>query len=171
MQAPTTAKGTRVLYQEHDRMPIPEDVPELGIRGGRGRHTAAHVPAQHRLRLRHGHLLDGAAEGLGRRGDQTGEEGPLLHDGFGVGPLPGGPFEASRGSRETYPRTPARRTDCVRTVIHPKHAREITRVARLRDTSPPAGDYAASMIRIATSRFSFWPPTGIELSGAPAHLI
>ncbi len=34
MQAPTTAKGTRVLYQEHDRMPIPEDVPELGIREG-----------------------------------------------------------------------------------------------------------------------------------------
>ncbi len=34
MQAPTTARGTRVLYQEHDRMPIPEDVPELGIREG-----------------------------------------------------------------------------------------------------------------------------------------
>ena len=34
MQAPTTAKGTRVLYQEHDRIPIPEDVPELGIRRG-----------------------------------------------------------------------------------------------------------------------------------------
>ena len=34
MQAPTTARGTRVLYQEHDRMPIPEDVPALGIREG-----------------------------------------------------------------------------------------------------------------------------------------
>ena len=34
MQAPTTAKGARVLYQEHDRMPIPENVPELGIRRG-----------------------------------------------------------------------------------------------------------------------------------------
>jgi hypothetical protein len=34
MQAPTTAKGARVLYQEHDRMPIPEDIPELGIREG-----------------------------------------------------------------------------------------------------------------------------------------
>ena len=37
MQAPTTAQGARVLYQEHDRMPIPEEVPELGIRrGGEG---------------------------------------------------------------------------------------------------------------------------------------
>ena len=34
MQAPATAKGARVLYLEHDRMPIPEDVPELGIRRG-----------------------------------------------------------------------------------------------------------------------------------------
>ena len=34
MQAPTSARGTRVLYQEHDRIPIPEDVPELGIRRG-----------------------------------------------------------------------------------------------------------------------------------------
>ena len=34
MQAPTTAQGARVLYQEHDRMPVPEDVPELGIREG-----------------------------------------------------------------------------------------------------------------------------------------
>ncbi len=34
MQAPTSAKGTRVLYQEHDRIPIPEDLPELGIRWG-----------------------------------------------------------------------------------------------------------------------------------------
>jgi hypothetical protein len=34
MQAPTSARGTRVLYQEHDRVPIPEDVPELGIRRG-----------------------------------------------------------------------------------------------------------------------------------------
>ena len=34
MQAPTTAKGTRVLYQEHDRIPVPEDVPELGVRAG-----------------------------------------------------------------------------------------------------------------------------------------
>ncbi len=34
MQAPTSARDTRVLYQEHDRVPIPEDVPELGIRRG-----------------------------------------------------------------------------------------------------------------------------------------
>ncbi len=34
MQAPTSTKGTRVLYQEHDRIPIPEDLPELGIRRG-----------------------------------------------------------------------------------------------------------------------------------------
>ncbi len=34
MQAPATAKDTQVLYQEHDRMPIPEDVPELGVREG-----------------------------------------------------------------------------------------------------------------------------------------
>ncbi len=34
MQAPTSAKGTRVFYQEHDRIPIPEGVPELGIRRG-----------------------------------------------------------------------------------------------------------------------------------------
>ena len=34
MQAPTSARGTRVPYQEHDRIPIPEDVPELGIRRG-----------------------------------------------------------------------------------------------------------------------------------------
>ena len=34
MQAPTSAKDGRVLYQEHDRMPIPEDIPELGIREG-----------------------------------------------------------------------------------------------------------------------------------------
>ena len=34
MQAPATVKDTRVLYQEHDRMPIPEDVPELGVREG-----------------------------------------------------------------------------------------------------------------------------------------
>ena len=32
MQAPTSARGTRVLYQELDRIPIPEDVPALGIR-------------------------------------------------------------------------------------------------------------------------------------------
>ncbi|CAA9394366.1 MAG: hypothetical protein AVDCRST_MAG03-828, partial [uncultured Rubrobacteraceae bacterium] len=52
--------------------------------GGRGRHTAADVPAQHRLRFRHGHLLDGTAQGLGRRGDQAGAKGPLLHDGLQV---------------------------------------------------------------------------------------
>lgn len=34
MQAPTAARGTRVLYQEHDRIPMPEDVPELGVRAG-----------------------------------------------------------------------------------------------------------------------------------------
>ena len=34
MQAPTTAMGARVLYQEHDRVPIPEDVPGLGVREG-----------------------------------------------------------------------------------------------------------------------------------------
>ena len=34
MEAPTTAKSTRVLYQEHDRIPIPENIPELGIRKG-----------------------------------------------------------------------------------------------------------------------------------------
>ena len=34
MQVSTAAKGARVLYQEHDRIPIPEDVPELGIRRG-----------------------------------------------------------------------------------------------------------------------------------------
>ncbi len=33
MQAPTTG-GVRPLYQEHDRIPIPEDVPALGIRKG-----------------------------------------------------------------------------------------------------------------------------------------
>jgi len=33
MEAPTI-KSTRVLHQEHDRIPIPEDVPELGIRRG-----------------------------------------------------------------------------------------------------------------------------------------
>ncbi len=34
MQAPTTTKGARVLYQEHDRMPFPKDVSQLGIREG-----------------------------------------------------------------------------------------------------------------------------------------
>lgn len=33
MEAPTV-KSTRLIYQEHDRIPIPEDVPELGIRAG-----------------------------------------------------------------------------------------------------------------------------------------
>jgi len=33
MEAPAT-KSTRVIYQEHDRIPIPEDVPQLGIRRG-----------------------------------------------------------------------------------------------------------------------------------------
>jgi hypothetical protein len=33
MEAPTT-KSTRVIHQEHDRIPIPEDVPQLGIRRG-----------------------------------------------------------------------------------------------------------------------------------------
>ena len=33
MQAPTTRSG-RLLCQEHDRIPIPEDVPALGIRKG-----------------------------------------------------------------------------------------------------------------------------------------
>ena len=35
MQAPTTRSG-RLLCQEHDRIPIPEDVPALGIRKGEG---------------------------------------------------------------------------------------------------------------------------------------
>ena len=33
MEAPTV-KSTRLLHQEYDRIPIPEDVPELGIREG-----------------------------------------------------------------------------------------------------------------------------------------
>ncbi len=33
MQAPTTG-SVRLLCQEHDRIPIPEDVPALGIRKG-----------------------------------------------------------------------------------------------------------------------------------------
>ncbi|MDQ3375705.1 MAG: hypothetical protein M3533_02270 [Actinomycetota bacterium] len=33
MEAPTV-KGKRLLHQEHDRIPIPEEVPELGIREG-----------------------------------------------------------------------------------------------------------------------------------------
>jgi hypothetical protein len=33
MEAPTT-KSARVIHQEHDRIPIPEDVPQLGIRRG-----------------------------------------------------------------------------------------------------------------------------------------
>jgi hypothetical protein len=33
VQAPTTRSG-RLLCQEHDRIAIPEDVPELGIRKG-----------------------------------------------------------------------------------------------------------------------------------------
>jgi len=33
MEAPAT-KSPRVIYQEHDRIPIPEDVPQLGIRRG-----------------------------------------------------------------------------------------------------------------------------------------
>ncbi len=33
MQAPVT-KSARVVYQEHDRIAIPEDVPELGIQRG-----------------------------------------------------------------------------------------------------------------------------------------
>ena len=33
MQAPTTRRG-RLLCQERDRIPIPEDVPALGIRKG-----------------------------------------------------------------------------------------------------------------------------------------
>ncbi len=33
MQAPTTGSG-RLLCQEYDRIPIPEDVPALGIRKG-----------------------------------------------------------------------------------------------------------------------------------------
>ncbi len=33
VQAPTTRSG-RLLCQEHDRIPIPEDVPALGIRKG-----------------------------------------------------------------------------------------------------------------------------------------
>ncbi|CAA9434237.1 MAG: hypothetical protein AVDCRST_MAG64-3710, partial [uncultured Phycisphaerae bacterium] len=36
--------------------------------------------AQHRLRLRDGHLLHRAAQGLGRRRDQAGAKGPLLYD-------------------------------------------------------------------------------------------
>ena len=30
----STVKRTRLLHQEHDRVSIPEDVPELGIREG-----------------------------------------------------------------------------------------------------------------------------------------
>jgi len=33
MQAATQG-SLRVIYQEHDRIPVPEDVPELGIRAG-----------------------------------------------------------------------------------------------------------------------------------------
>ncbi len=33
MEAPTV-KSTRLLHQEYDRISIPEDVPELGIREG-----------------------------------------------------------------------------------------------------------------------------------------
>ena len=33
MQAPVT-RSARVIHQEHDRIPIPEDVSELGIRRG-----------------------------------------------------------------------------------------------------------------------------------------
>ena len=33
MQAPTL-KSTPLLHQEHDRLAIPEDIPELGIRRG-----------------------------------------------------------------------------------------------------------------------------------------
>jgi hypothetical protein len=33
MEAPTT-KSARVIHQEHDRIPIPEGVPQLGIRRG-----------------------------------------------------------------------------------------------------------------------------------------
>ena len=33
MQAPVT-KSARVVHREHDRIAIPEDVPELGIRRG-----------------------------------------------------------------------------------------------------------------------------------------
>ncbi|HKH10303.1 MAG TPA: hypothetical protein VKA73_04080 [Rubrobacter sp.] len=33
MEAPS-AKSTPPLYREHDRIPIPENVPELGIRAG-----------------------------------------------------------------------------------------------------------------------------------------
>ena len=35
MQMPVpVAAGTNVLYQEHDRIPLPEDVPVLGVRAG-----------------------------------------------------------------------------------------------------------------------------------------
>lgn len=31
---PSSVRNTPLLHQEHDRLPIPEDVPELGIRAG-----------------------------------------------------------------------------------------------------------------------------------------
>ena len=30
----STVRSTRLLHQEHDRISIPEDVPELGVRAG-----------------------------------------------------------------------------------------------------------------------------------------
>ncbi len=34
MQAPTRVQSGRLLYQEYDRISIPEDVPALGVKAG-----------------------------------------------------------------------------------------------------------------------------------------
>jgi hypothetical protein len=100
MQAPTTAKGARVLYQEHDRIPIPEDVPELGIRRGdegvirRLTYLRNTVFAFVMVTYSTGQLRGWVVS----RGDKTGEKGPLLHDGLTVGRPAGRPCAAPRGT-------------------------------------------------------------------------
>ncbi len=80
MQAPTRVQSGRLLYQEYDRISIPEDVPALGVKAGdegviRG------------LNLRHDRVFafvmitysTGQLRGWDSHGDQTRPQSPLLH--------------------------------------------------------------------------------------------
>jgi len=78
MQTPATS-GTRLRFQEYDRISIPEDVPALGIEeGDEGVIRGLQLDNETILALVAIAYSTGRPRGDG--GDQTVQEGPFLHD-------------------------------------------------------------------------------------------
>jgi len=78
MQTPATS-GTRLRFQEYDRISIPEDVPALGIEeGDEGVIRGLQLDNETVLALVA--IAYSTGQGSGDGGDQTVQEGPFVHD-------------------------------------------------------------------------------------------